>query len=43
MKKELLVTYHPVGTVKISDKIRQLLVTFRLVGEKQEMKIWTFK
>ena len=43
MKKELIVMYHPIGTVKIRDKIGQLLVTFRKIGERQEMGIWTVK
>lgn len=43
MKKELIVTYHPVGTVKTRDKIGQLLGTFRKTGERQNMGFWTFK
>lgn len=39
MKKELIVPYHLVGTVKIRDKIEQFLVTFRKAGERQEMEI----
>jgi len=34
MTKELIVTYHLVGTVKIRDKILQLLVTLQKCGKR---------